>query len=128
MIFRHSLRIRIDSEESRDDQPHDSKSKTKNLTGRINNLATSDVSNITSVTDFWIQGETVSPSSFLLLDLTHFIYTVMFTPLQIFLSILFLYVILGWRYVPEIIFEPAVKIFVPFSRDQCNSWPTRDDC
>ncbi|KAJ7794180.1 P-loop containing nucleoside triphosphate hydrolase protein [Mycena olivaceomarginata] len=68
LLFAHSLRIRMNSE-TKD-------SNKRNLVGRINNLSTSDVANLTSNMDLWI--------------------LVMLSPLQITLAISFLYLILGW--------------------------------
>ncbi|KAJ7134490.1 P-loop containing nucleoside triphosphate hydrolase protein [Mycena epipterygia] len=68
LIFAHSLRIRMNSEAKDAD--------TRNLVGRINNLSTSDVANLTDVMDIWIH--------------------ILLFPLQVALSIWFLYLILGW--------------------------------
>ncbi|KAF7365323.1 hypothetical protein MVEN_00404300 [Mycena venus] len=68
LLFAHSLRIRMNSE-TKD-------SNKRNLIGRINNLSTSDVFNLTAVMEIWI--------------------TVLLFPLQLALAIWFLYVILGW--------------------------------
>ncbi|KAJ7696072.1 multidrug resistance-associated ABC transporter [Mycena rosella] len=68
LIFAHSLRIRVNS---------DTRDRNKrNLVGRINNLSTSDVANLTDVMELWI--------------------TVLLVPLQVILAIWFLYLILGW--------------------------------
>ncbi|KAJ7857734.1 P-loop containing nucleoside triphosphate hydrolase protein, partial [Mycena olivaceomarginata] len=48
LLFAHSLRIRMNSE-TKD-------SNKRNLVGRINNLSTSDVANLTSNMDLWILG------------------------------------------------------------------------
>ncbi|KAJ7758491.1 P-loop containing nucleoside triphosphate hydrolase protein, partial [Mycena maculata] len=68
LLFAHSLRIRMNTE-AKD-------SNKRNLVGRINNLATSDVANLTDVMEIWING--------------------VFFPLQVILAIWFLYLILGW--------------------------------
>ncbi|TFK40612.1 P-loop containing nucleoside triphosphate hydrolase protein [Crucibulum laeve] len=73
LIFSHSLRIRMNDPISQDLQEGP---KTGHLVGRINNLVTSDLSNITSINDIWL--------------------VVLFSPFQIALSTWFLYVILGW--------------------------------
>ncbi|KAJ7590652.1 multidrug resistance-associated ABC transporter [Mycena floridula] len=69
VLFTHSLRAKIDSV----DTPGVTK---RNLVGRINNLATTDVSNITGVSEFWI--------------------VTLFFPLKLLLCMTFLYVILDW--------------------------------
>ena len=54
-------------------------SDTSNLIGKINNLVTTDLENVVEARDF--------------------LFIVVYVPLQIALSIGFLYVVLGWRYV-----------------------------
>ncbi|KAJ6512183.1 multidrug resistance-associated ABC transporter [Mycena vitilis] len=68
LLFTHSLRIRVNSEAKDNNK--------RNLIGRINNLATSDVAYLTDVLELWI--------------------TLLFVPLQVILAIWFLYLILGW--------------------------------
>ncbi|TFK73581.1 hypothetical protein BDN72DRAFT_834451 [Pluteus cervinus] len=70
LIFTHSLRLRVNVEDSR------TSSDRRNVTGRINNLATSDVANVAQMADVWV--------------------VVLLSPLQIVLSIVFLYPLLGW--------------------------------
>jgi hypothetical protein len=48
LLFAHALRIRLDSEIKDDDK--------RNLIGKINNLATSDVATLTRVMEIWITG------------------------------------------------------------------------
>lgn len=59
---------------------------TGNLVGRLNNLVTTDLGNITGARDV--------------------LYIVVYIPMQITLCMLFLYLILGWRYVDRV---PEVK-------------------
>ncbi|KAK7048260.1 P-loop containing nucleoside triphosphate hydrolase protein [Favolaschia claudopus] len=68
LLFAHSLRVRMNSEAKDSDK--------RNLIGRINNLATSDLKALTDQLEIWI--------------------TVVFFPLQVTLAIWFLYAILGW--------------------------------
>ncbi|SJK98372.1 uncharacterized protein ARMOST_01637 [Armillaria ostoyae] len=101
LVFEHSLRIRAKAEtdnpasgkfQSRDliDTPEEASedlqnpaeanlgqhSEGKNLIGRINNLVTTDLKNIT--------------------DAQGFVQLLVYTPLQLILCVVFLYVILGW--------------------------------
>ncbi|KAJ7212213.1 P-loop containing nucleoside triphosphate hydrolase protein [Mycena pura] len=68
LLFVHSLRIRMNSE-SKD-------SKARDRIGRLNNLSTSDVANLTDVLELWID--------------------VLLFPLQLIFAVWFLYLILGW--------------------------------
>ncbi len=102
LVFEHALRIRAKAEtdspasskcQSRDliDVPEEAsedlqtpaeanlgqRSEGKNLIGRINNLVTTDLKNIT--------------------DARGFVQLLVYTPLQLILCVVFLYVILGWR-------------------------------
>ncbi|PBK89813.1 ATP-binding cassette transporter [Armillaria gallica] len=101
LVFEHALRIRVKAEtdspasgecQSRDliDVPEEASedlqtpaeanlgqlSEGKNLIGRINNLVTTDLKNIT--------------------DARGFVQLLVYTPLQLILCVVFLYVILGW--------------------------------
>ncbi|KAJ7505414.1 hypothetical protein B0H11DRAFT_420761 [Mycena galericulata] len=68
LLFAHSLRIRMNAGTQ--------DSNKRNLVGRINNLSTSDIANLTDVMEIWIR--------------------VSLFPLQVALAIWFLYLILGW--------------------------------
>ncbi|KAJ7472355.1 hypothetical protein B0H11DRAFT_1867129 [Mycena galericulata] len=72
LIFAHALRIRFKSETSSDS----SKGAGQNLVGKMNNLVTSDLQNITEAKDFMLL----------------FVYF----PLQLGLCIWFLHTVLGW--------------------------------
>lgn len=61
----------------RSSEPH-KESDTSNLVGKINNLVSTDLDNIVEARDFFL--------------------IVFYVPIQIALCIVFLYVILGWRY------------------------------
>lgn len=67
VLLSHSLRIRLSSKEE---------SGGNNLIGKLNNLAMIDIPNISRVAEYWI--------------------VVLFFPFQLFLSTVFLYIILGW--------------------------------
>ncbi|KAF8150440.1 P-loop containing nucleoside triphosphate hydrolase protein [Mycena galopus ATCC 62051] len=69
LIFQHSLRLRTNFELA-------SGSRTKDSMGKLMNLITSDLSNITAVVDVWL--------------------VLVIAPVQIALSTWFLYAILGW--------------------------------
>ncbi|KAJ6593376.1 P-loop containing nucleoside triphosphate hydrolase protein [Mycena capillaripes] len=70
LIFQHSLRIRTNFESP------SSGSGNKDTMGKLMNLVTSDLSNITAMVDVWL--------------------VLVFAPVQIALSTWFLYAILGW--------------------------------
>ncbi|KAJ6611201.1 hypothetical protein B0H10DRAFT_2165893 [Mycena sp. CBHHK59/15] len=76
LVFNHALRIRFKSETS--EAPHTGAKPRadQNLVGKLNNLITSDLQNITEAKDFMLL----------------FVYM----PLQLILCIWFLYVVLGW--------------------------------
>ncbi|KAF8650152.1 hypothetical protein AX16_005387 [Volvariella volvacea WC 439] len=69
LIFSQALQLRVDSSNS-------STERKANLTGKINNLATSDLLNITSFTEAWL--------------------IMLLAPVQIGTSIFFLYKVLSW--------------------------------
>ncbi|KAF9449128.1 multidrug resistance-associated ABC transporter [Macrolepiota fuliginosa MF-IS2] len=78
LIFEHSLRLRMKAEASdRPDQPTNGSTtrKADNLVGKINNLVTTDTTNIVDARDF--------------------LFVVLYYPLQIILCIVFLYQVLG---------------------------------
>lgn len=93
LVFEHSLHIRIRSEapqsaqETRFDPGRGSPSvphkvnagKSTASTGKINNLVSTDMGNIT--------------------DAGNFLLILLYVPLQIILCIVFLYAVLGWRLV-----------------------------
>ncbi|KIK69636.1 hypothetical protein GYMLUDRAFT_236138 [Collybiopsis luxurians FD-317 M1] len=72
LLLRHALRIRIDAGH----QPEKDKEKSDNFSGRLNNLATSDASEVAELADFWIRF-----SCF---------------PLEVALCLWFLYSVLEW--------------------------------
>ncbi|KAF8883986.1 P-loop containing nucleoside triphosphate hydrolase protein [Infundibulicybe gibba] len=76
LVFEHALRIRVKAETPSSSQS--SAAAANNLIGKINNLVTTDLGNIT--------------------DSCHFLLVTLYLPLQIILCIWFLYVVLGWRY------------------------------
>ncbi|KAK0192591.1 hypothetical protein F5146DRAFT_1102469 [Armillaria mellea] len=88
LVFEHALRIRAKAEtentpeEANEDLQNSADaelgqhSEGKNLIGRINNLVTTDLKNIT--------------------DARGFVQLLVYTPLQLILCVVFLYVILGW--------------------------------
>ncbi|KAF9014580.1 P-loop containing nucleoside triphosphate hydrolase protein [Hymenopellis radicata] len=78
LMFEHSLRVRLhyDPSDNSEQGQRKTKSESKNLVGRINTLATTDLANVLNPSTYWI--------------------TVMFLPVQIILCIIFLYVIVGW--------------------------------
>lgn len=56
LLFAHSLRVRMDGGDEPEGGTNQSKSHHKNIVGRINNLATSDLESMTGVAEFWIVG------------------------------------------------------------------------
>ncbi|KAL0960611.1 hypothetical protein HGRIS_005643 [Hohenbuehelia grisea] len=68
LLFQHSLRIRAHA--------GDKRSESNNFLGRLSNLATTDLKNITGIAEFWI--------------------VVLYAPLHLALCIWFLYAILEW--------------------------------
>jgi hypothetical protein len=65
-------------QKSSDAEADDKKSTGDNLVGKINNLVTTDLNNITEARDF--------------------LFMILYIPVQIILCIIFLYIVLGWRY------------------------------
>lgn len=57
-------------------------SSAENLVGKINNLVTTDLENIGDARDFLL--------------------VLLYIPLQVLFCILFLYIVLGWRCVPDL--------------------------
>lgn len=79
LLLRHSLRIRIASGSLPDDEE-----KSKNLLGKLNNLAASDVAEVAGFAEFWI--------------------VFLCFPAELALFLWFLYEILQWRQVIPILF------------------------
>ncbi|KAH7100034.1 ATP-binding cassette transporter [Auriculariales sp. MPI-PUGE-AT-0066] len=75
LIFEHSLRIRMSTATTHPLNHASSTPEQSNLTGKITNLLTSDLNNITDARDFW--------------------FLVVYCPLQIVVCIYFLYRVLG---------------------------------
>jgi hypothetical protein len=71
LLLRHALRIRIDA-----GNLPDGTEKSGNFSGKLNNLATSDASEVAEVSDYWI--------------------IFLCFPFELAMSLRFLYAILGW--------------------------------
>ncbi|KAF9024857.1 P-loop containing nucleoside triphosphate hydrolase protein [Hymenopellis radicata] len=76
LVFEHALRMRVKAEVH--NPPDKKKAGGNNTTGKINNLVTGDISNISDA------------------GLRQFSTLVIYTPLAILLSLVFLYNVLGW--------------------------------
>ncbi|KAF7377593.1 p-loop containing nucleoside triphosphate hydrolase protein [Mycena sanguinolenta] len=99
LIFEHALRIRFKSETSMDiNQSSGSTARgSRNLVGKLNNLVTSDLQNITDAKDFML----------LFVNM----------PLQLILCIWFLYVVLGWS---AFVGLATILMMLPRSRETMN--------
>lgn len=112
LVFEHGFRMRVvkAAEETKDavngTPEMNSNSKQEgpgnlkdgdNLIGKINNLVTTDLDNIVEARDFLLLGNT----HFHLWIYFEFLsfYLVLLAPLEILISLVFLYQVLGWRYV-----------------------------
>ena len=98
LIFSHSLRLRVKADASQPGSSDSASNKNQgtNALGKLYNLATSDITYIIEGREFLQVGlcyffkSCLHPAHFLLLE-------VLYTPLQVTLSMVFLYSILGWR-------------------------------
>ena len=99
LIFNHSLRLRAKADASQPDSSGSASNKNQgsNALGKLYNLATSDITYIIEGREFLQVGlycffkPCLRPAHF-------FHLAVLYTPLQVTLSMVFLYSILGWRY------------------------------
>lgn len=101
LIFDHAMRLRVKAEASErpaagDDQNDGPPAADKggNFVGKIMNMATADLNNITGGRNFLTLSKTaLLPSR----DQILILWLVFGAPLEVLLSMWFLYVILGWR-------------------------------
>ena len=111
LVFEHGFRVRImkAAEDSKDNgygQSVDSKQGSTgdlkhgdNLIGKINNLVTTDLANIVEARDFLSLGTHIYSFMGFFFFLDFLFYSVLLAPLVIIICLVFLYQVLGWRYV-----------------------------
>lgn len=125
LVFEHSLRIRLKAEtsgsgaSSKDEiasaasdlsQTTPKEAESDNLIGKINNLVTIDIENITEARDFIL----ICPlfisfrSSFVANNVT-----VWYGPIQLIFAVFFLYTLLGWRYVDRFVLTASDCTLAP---------------